>query len=125
MIILDSNIWIAFLNTQDSQHLKAVKVFNSLDSNIFITEYLIIEIATILSVKVNKRLANQFLDQIIKTKGIYLLKSEIFFEKTLNLFQKVKNNKLSFIDISLFYLSSKYSIITFDSDLEKAIKFIT
>ena len=47
MIILDSNIWIAYLNKNDNQHNKAVSFFDKIKENILITEYIILEVATV------------------------------------------------------------------------------
>jgi predicted nucleic acid-binding protein len=47
--LLDSNIWIARLNREDSQHAKALAVFQSLEekaSMIVLPEYIIVEVYT-------------------------------------------------------------------------------
>lgn len=123
MIILDSNIWIAFLNESDNQHKKAEKVFQGIGDSIIITEYIILEVASVLTMRANKNIADKFTELIIDNKNIkILLSNKIFFNKTVKNFLNYPKNNLSFTDISLLSLSGKYNIITFDKNLEKAIK---
>ncbi len=121
MKVLDSNIWIAFLNKKDSQHQKAVKLFDVLDSKVIIPEYIILEVCSILVLKVNKETADNFLKMIFLNKDVEVLFSDNFL-KVADFFISKKIKKLSFIDIFLLYLSDDYEVLTFDKDLQKAIK---
>lgn len=123
MIILDSNIWIAFLNKNDNQNKKAEKIISSLSGGIAITEYIILEVSSVLSIKAGKNVADKFIEFVLDNNDIQLLLSnDGFFHDTIGLFAKIKNNKLSFVDVSLLNLSNLYKIITFDQNLEKSIK---
>ncbi|MFH1191887.1 MAG: type II toxin-antitoxin system VapC family toxin [bacterium] len=123
MIILDSNIWIAFFNTNDTQHKKAEKVLENADGKIIITEYIILEVSSVLLFKVNKNVANKFIEIILNNKDVeILLSDEFFFKGTLDCFQNEKTGKLSFIDASLLYLSEIHRVFTFDKKLKKEIR---
>jgi predicted nucleic acid-binding protein len=122
MIILDSNIWIAYLNKNDSQHSQAVSVFNKIEDNILITEYIILEVATVLAMRADKQIADAFIDLVMKNQDIKVLSSsKIFFNKTLGHFLKYKKSNLSFVDISLLALSKNYQVFTLDKELKKEI----
>ncbi len=122
MIILDSNVWIAFLDKSDSQHKQAEKIFNELKQKIIITEYIILEVCSVLSLKVNKKVADSFIEMAFNNRDIeVLLSDEHFFKETTKLFLNCLYTHLSFADISLLYLSNFYNVITFDKELQKAI----
>lgn len=122
MKIFDSNFWIAYFDKNDSQHKKAVAVFER-ESSFLVTEYCILETASILARKAGKENAEVFLDNVFENRDISVLYSHRnFFAGTVESFRKSKNKNLSFVDMSLLYLSREHEVITFDKDLEKAIK---
>jgi len=121
MIIFDSNIWIAYLNKSDSTHKQALKLFQETNTkDILITEYLLLEIATVLKQIQGYEFAQRFI-QLIIDENIPFLESKKFYPQTLLLFQSLKESKLSFVDVSLLHLSKKYKIKTFDNDLGKRL----
>jgi predicted nucleic acid-binding protein len=122
MIILDSNIWIAYLNKSDSQHRKAVSLFGQIKDEILITEYIIIEVATVLAMRVDKNIADDFIRFVTDNTDIQVLSSsENFLSKSIEYFFEYKDNDLSFVDISLLALSKNYELYTFDKELKKQI----
>ncbi len=122
MIIFDSNIWIAYLNKSDSTHRKAVKLFQEINvKDILITEYLLLEITTVLKQIQGYKFAHKFIQQITDT-NISFLESKNFYAETILLFQSLEENKLSFVDVSLIHLSKKYKIKTFDKELQKILE---
>lgn len=123
MKIFDSNIWVAFLNINDSQHKKANKIFTSLDNGkIIITEYIIGEVATILLFKAGKEIADKFIELVLDNKNIEVLLSDGYiFKDTISRFQQGFKKKLSFIDVSLVCLSDSYEVMTFDDDLKREL----
>lgn len=123
MIIFDSNVWVAFFNKEDSQNKKALEIVIKEKDNIAITEYIILEVSSILALKAEKNIADKFLEFILNNNNIkVLLSSNDFFYNTVENFIKTESKKLSFVDISLLYLSNTCQIITFDKDLAKIIK---
>lgn len=68
MVIFDSDVWIALLNKNDSQHQKAKLVFESIKENIILPEYVFIEISSVLSLKVGKGVADDFIKIALNNK---------------------------------------------------------
>lgn len=123
LTVLDSNIWIARLDKKDSQHEKALNLFKNLKSKICLPEYIMSEASTVLSQNVSKKSADDFIEKSIFNDEIELLVfNEFDFQKILKTFLKIKNEKLSFVDISLVFLSNEYEIKTFDKELSKEIE---
>ncbi len=117
-IIYDSNIWISFLYTDDSNFDKAKEILSKAKPFV-LTEYIVLEVSTVLKQKAGEQIAKQFLASIISNK-IEVISSMEYYDKTLEYFIK-SSNKLSFVDTSLVVLSSKYKIISFDKELAKII----
>lgn len=123
MTILDSNIWIAYLDKNDSQHNKAVKLWSSLQHQIILPEYVLLEVTTILAMRVSKEHANSFLDVAQNNSQASILSaSESFFSALLSYYQEQMHPHLSFVDVSLLLLSKTYTVYTFDTKLAKAIQ---
>ncbi|MFQ6049727.1 MAG: type II toxin-antitoxin system VapC family toxin [Candidatus Paceibacterales bacterium] len=123
MVILDSNVWISFLNIDDYDHKKAERVFRKLKEKIVLTEYILLEVVTIISQKISKDLADSFIRTVIDNKDIEILaSSKEFLDEIIKFYLSKKNKNLSFVDYSLLYLSQKTEIITFDKILKKELK---
>ena len=121
-IILDSNVWIAFLNKDDSQNAKASELFTNISiEKVLLTEYIILEVATIIKQKRGQKSANRFLYNFTNESQLKILYSADFYQQTVELFISSSPNKLSFVDTSLVVLSDKYKIISFDKELTKII----
>jgi predicted nucleic acid-binding protein len=122
MTIFDSNIWIAYFNDDDQTHRQASRIFRSVETtSIVVTEYIILEVATILKQKKGNELANTFLSFVAEL-DIPVVMSGEFYTGTKNLFQSLKEKHLSFVDVSLLYLSKKYTVATLDKHLKKVLK---
>ncbi len=123
MIILDSNIWIAFLNVDDANHKKAEKIFEETKEKIILTEYILLETVTVLSQKAEKKVSDSFIKEAVNNRDIEILpSSEEFLNGVIKLYLSKKNKNLSFVDYSLLYLSKKIKVITFDKTLQREIK---
>lgn len=123
MIILDSNVWIALFIEKDSQHEKAKILCEGLrEKNIGIPEYIWLEVSSILSIKGDKDLANQFLEMIHTTEKIIPLFSDpVFARKISEFFIQSPHHMLSFVDHALLLLSQYVTVETFDMELYKTI----
>lgn len=120
MVILDTNIWVAALNQNDSLHSKAQKLFSNLNEEILIPEYILVETLNILSVKAGKRQTEAFLKTALNSEQVEILfSSKLFFQEISEFFVNFSYNKLSFVDQSLLFLSQKYPVLTFDKDLAR------
>ncbi len=122
MIILDSNVWVALLNKDDSQNLKAEKIIGTINEKIIIPEYVVLETVSVLSIRVSKKAADNFLEFITENKEIVILNSsQELFDNAVDIYRKIVGNKLSFVDVYLLSLSGSYQIITFDRELQKRL----
>ena len=122
-IILDSSVWIARLHTDDSQHDKALSIFKGIFNEIYVPEYVLLEVTTLLKQKGCLDLAKNFITEVtILNKSIFIPSYQYFTETQSAFLNTEKNNKLSFIDTSLLVLSKEYTIITFDKQLQKEIQ---
>jgi len=122
MKIFDSNIWIAYFHEIDSQHGKALKLFNSSRYPIAITEYVVVETCNILLAKATKEIADLFINYVLDNEDVVLLLSDssLFFE-TIGCFLEKDKKGLSFVDLSLVCLGKKHKIMTFDKKLNNEI----
>ena len=121
-MILDSNVWIALYLEEDSQHKKALKL-KPFFRQVAVPEYVILETCTILLAKAGESVSEKFLDYVFDNREVTVLFStREFFQETIKAFRDKNGKKLSAIDTSLLYLSKEHEVITFDKDLEKAIK---
>ena len=108
----------------DTQHAKAINIFEATaERKIIVPEYVALEVSSVLAARVTRVLANNFLEIISDNSDIEILYSDrAFFIKTATLFRTSLTDKLSFTDTALLNLSRQYEVITFDTDLDKAIK---
>lgn len=122
-LILDTNVWIAYLEKADSQHEKALYVFGLIDQKIWIPEYVLVEMLNFLVIKVGKDRADEVLTMFFHNRDVEILwNSEEFRAQLLSFFLSNKFEKISFVDQSLLLLSKKYRVLTFDKRLAKLIK---
>ena len=122
MIILDSSVWIAFLNDSDSQHVKAYNLVMNLQGIVGIPEYVLGEVCTVLVNKKGKKYADGFIDQIPQYEFLQIVYScEDIFNQILVFFRSHTYRHLSFIDTALLYYSQSHELITFDKQLQMAI----
>lgn len=123
MIVFDSSVWVAFFNDADSQHSKARAAVASAGELTVMPEHVVAETSSVLLARVNKKSAEEFLEAITGNPSIMILLSDAeVFWSSLGIFREKANQKLSFVDSVLLFLSRKYDVITFDRELEKAIK---
>ena len=122
MTILDSNIWIAWLNESDSQHGEADQVLAEVTLPIGLPEYVLLEVATVLSRRVNKKTADGFIRYVQDNKDIQLIPSSgEFLQAVIKAYLKKPHRGLSFVDVSLTVFAKNYSVRTFDVRLKKAL----
>lgn len=119
-VIFDSNIWIALFNENDAHHQTALELYaKSVD--ICIPEYIVLEVTSVLQLRVSKLKADSFAKMIPDTEEIEILYApDDFFLSVLTAFQQ-QNQKLSFVDCALLILAKNYTIHTYDKALAQAI----
>lgn len=124
-LLLDSNIWIARLNREDSQHAKAMALFESVKERTFpiiLPEYVIVEVCTVVTIRSGKEITEVFLKTARDNRLVTILPSTpAFLGNVMDLFSTRKDAHLSFVDVSLLLLSTSCTVVTFDKKLEKEI----
>ena len=120
-IIFDSNVWIAYFHATDTNHKKAVAVVEKQHQHpVIITEYVLLEVATVLKQKIGPTKTNTIVKTLLQTDTVELLPSSNFFTASLATFLDLIERHLSFVDVSLLVLSKDFTIVTFDAKLQKA-----
>ncbi len=123
MNIIDSSLIISYFRKEEENHANAVEWIEKL-SNRAITDYILLEVATVLLFKEGKEIASRAIDILVKNKDIEFIRlTNDELQETIKRFQK-QNKNLSFVDISLLVLedSRGMNICTFDKKLLKESK---
>jgi hypothetical protein len=128
-IFIDTSFWIAFLNKRDQFHKEAEDCFPVLLEiyRIQTSNFIVYETITFINCFLkDHQLAIDFLDKIEdaqKLGQLYILKvADGIQEEALNLFRKIEDKDLSFIDCTSFTLMKKEEIakaLTFDEHFEQ------
>lgn len=123
MIIIDSSVWISLFNPLDSNHDRAKKIFEGLNSeHIVIFDYIFTESMTVFRNKVSDEFCVKF-EQLLHYWDISVFFTDhVLVRLATEYFFQFK--KLSFTDC-LSLASAKlndYEIATFDEELKKASK---
>lgn len=124
MIIVDTSVWISFLNPFDSNHIKAKGVFSGLGTDeIVVFDYIYTESLTVFRNKVSDEHCAYFTKFLLDWDISLSFTDHVIARLATEYFFQFK--KLSFTDC-LILASAKindYKIATFDTDLLKAAKF--
>ena len=119
-VILDTNVWIAFLHEEDSQHVKAKRLLKDVTAPVVVPEYVLLEVVTVLRNLRRHEEANRFTEQALDYSGTFLPANTLAYEIAEMLPNVPKH--LSFTDTALLALARNYEVLTFDSALARAIK---
>lgn len=89
---------------------------------LFTSNYIIVEMATILSQRISKKIAEDFRNDLYKGNTKILVTSIEIEEITCEIFQKSINKNISYVDYTSITFCKKFNIenlVTLDSDLMK------
>lgn len=122
-VFVDTNIFVAIRDTQDSTHSRAVKIYEELKSKkvkFFTSSDIIGETLTVLAKKLGKAAASEFLENFsVLIKEIFI--DKYLHQETRDFFQRVKSKNISFIDCSSVVAMKRHKIKTifsFDQDFK-------
>mgnify|MGYP001033911686 CR=1 FL=1 len=125
-LFLDTNVFVSFLNQNDSNYEKAVRVFHKAvknDFEIYASDLVIYEALTVLSLRAGKKIAVGFGKLVFDKKQIGLIEtSKQVRKKAWKIFRKTRSKNISFIDCCLAaqaLLDKKPKLVTFDKRLAK------
>ncbi len=120
-IFLDTSFICSLHLPEDSLHNKAIAISRELISekvNLFISNFIILEVLTILSQRKSRYMAIVFGRSVKEEGSIKIIRiDEILEELSWQIFQKTKEKNLSFVDCSTLAVLEKERIdylITFD-----------
>ena len=89
---------------------------------VLVPEYVVVETCTALTKLGKKADAEEFLSLVLGNRDVEIyVRGQQFFDAVLSFYRSAFHNDLSFVDVSLLYLSAEYKVITFDRKLASAI----
>lgn len=120
-IFVDSNFFIALFNPADSLHSRAIRAGRKIEKDGFklvLSNFIFLEVVTILSQKLSRRSATIFGKQLLSDRYLQL----VHINRKLNglswqIFSDVKNKNISFVDCSCLAVMKAEEvklILTFD-----------
>lgn len=126
MIILDTNIIVAFYNTRDENHEKAVKLMKDITEgkygNLYITDYIFDEIITVIFIRLKDLSKVIEIGEAIRKSVEILSVGKIIFDGAWELFISQRKTWFSFTDcatLSAMHRRNIKNIATFDKDFKE------
>lgn len=126
-IFVDSDAFVAFFKNNDSNHKKAVTLFQKLKSQsaiFFTSNYVFSESITVISQRVGHSQAGTYIDSMKNTDGGFIIKrvDDEIEESAIEIFKKQTSKNTSFVDCTNMALLKKFScdaIFSFDEVYRK------
>ena len=123
MILVDTNILVAYWNNKDSCHERAIKVLKKIEQGVygtsFITDYIFDEAVTVTSIKSGRKTAAELGNALLQSFHVAKITEPIFHEAW-KIFRETQ--KLSFTDCTNAAAAEELDaafIATFDADYKK------
>lgn len=123
-VFIDTNVFVALKDDTDSTHKRALKLLEILvkqKNPLFTSSDIIAESLTVISRKLGKDEAMEFLKEL-KTYAKEIFIDESIHKETRRFFAKVKSKNISFIDCSSVIAMKRNKIkyiFSFDEDFKK------
>jgi predicted nucleic acid-binding protein len=126
MIILDTSFIVAFYNTRDENHEKAVKLMEDITKgkygNLYVTDYIFDESVTVIFIRLKSLSKTIKIGEVIR-KSVEMLEVERrVFEDAWKLFKTQRKTVFSFTDCTTLSIMRKRNIkniATFDKDFKE------
>lgn len=120
--VVDSSVFVAFYNQNDTQHLDALRLMEELQlATLIIHPYVLQEVATVLTYRFGFETAKKFLSDITTAENVIIppinVRSEIERFRLLG-------KKMSFTDVAIINLAEQMAIrlLTFDRQILSVLK---
>lgn len=120
-IFVDSNVFIALYNPFDTLHDQALHIGQVLDrptTTLIVSNYIFLEVVTVLSQRRGKMVSNSVGDMLLNHPNVQIIQVDEFSHRaTWNIFQKLSNKNVSFVDCStavLMHNEGIHTLLTFD-----------
>ena len=131
-VIFDANIWIAYLNTRDSQHKNAKALVEPVieKRHALLVPYSIVsEVYTVLTYRKQTESRKRFIDLILHHEQVDLLfMTGDVFQALISFMEQVKvslKRNLSLTDIEFLFFATthpEWECFTFDNDIKRSMK---
>lgn len=120
-IFIDTSFLIALHNPDDPHNAQALSLSKTFKHvKLVISSYIILEAATVLSQRAGKRLAVEACNMLLSSKNVEVIHiSEDIFQSSWEVFARVSNKDMSFVDASVLTVVQSYGVrhlATFDKD---------
>ena len=123
-VFIDSSVFIALLNKDDSLHKKAVDLIKNMQENglePITSNFVLNEVITVLSLRVNKKTALFFAEfSHAKDSALNVISvGEKIENKAIDYLKKIKSKNISFCDCTILAILDLFeikNIATFDKD---------
>jgi predicted nucleic acid-binding protein len=129
LIFLDSSVIVAYKNSDDINHKKAVAIFQKLNAGEYgigvISEFVFSEVTTVLALRKSMEAAKEVGNILLEAREIEIMKASEVFERSWEIFSNQEDTGLSFVDASNLACMEKREIrkiATFDKDFQKIRK---
>lgn len=125
----DSSYLISLLLDTDSNYFKALDLTQATFGNLYISNYVLQEVITVVSKLRDSNFILNWLEKIFESKSFNIIYSSFSLDtKTIELIKTVKIKNISFIDYSNIIFMKEYEIdklIAFDNHFKKLQKYHT
>lgn len=122
--LIDSNVWIAFYNENDSTHAQAIAVMMQLEqaqAAIFVSNFIFQETWTLLRLSQQPEKATRFVQAITHTQHIQQFDiDQYWIRETIDFFHSINNrSKQSLTDFTNMFLSLTFgfTLVSFDKKM--------
>ena len=121
-IFVDTSAFVSLWDDKDPNHIKAIRIQSKLKElkvNVYVSSDIIGETLTVISRKLGKENAIDFLEKIQESNVQEIFIDEFLHKETRKFFRKIKSKNISFIDCSsvIVMKRSKVDVIfSFDED---------
>ena len=122
IILIDTCFWVALFNKNDSQHNKSLKLFRDVNNDtdqIAISEYIILEALTGISMKVSRSIASDISKKLHQDHLFVIIHiTKNLYTDTCQIFRTIKRKNISFVDCSSVAIMKQWDIdklLTFDT----------
>lgn len=126
MIVVDSSVWVALFNVKDKHHQRAKKELSgaiSSDERIVVSDFVVLEVTTVLLKRVGRATSARFLDFVFKDRHASLaFTGNGIFYSVVKAFPRI-GGELSFVDMSLILLAKglRARLMTYDKELRRVV----
>ena len=128
-VFVDSNYFIALFNVSDTLHAEASALAEAMvnrDIRLYISNYIILEVLTVLSQRIGKEAAKVAADNLTDTEQIRTVHiTEELHDRSLEIFRNIDSKNVSLVDCSVLavlnYAGVK-QLLTFDTTDFKSLK---